>query len=121
VRTDDRKYPEIKLIITGQVERFANITPDRVTLSGPQGQELIGTVTILPIKERRFAITEAKATTGNSIRFTLEPMQENGQRGYRLTVFNTQQQKGRYFDTIVLKTDSTLSPELRVRVFGTIL
>lgn len=108
-------------MVTGKVERFANIVPDRLNLNGPQGQELSGTVTILPASQRPFNITEAKAVTGSSIRFTLEPIQESGQAGYRLTVVNTQQDKGRYFDTIVLKTDNALSPELRVRVFGNIL
>ncbi len=120
VRTDDRKNPVVYLYVAGEVEKFASVVPEQIALNGPQGQDLSASATLLPIKERRFRITESKATNGKNIRFTLEPISVEGQSGYRLTVHNTQQEKGRYYDTIVLNTDHPTVREMRLRVTGNI-
>ncbi|MBW2583346.1 MAG: hypothetical protein JRE36_07160, partial [Deltaproteobacteria bacterium] len=41
---------------------------------------------------------------------------DNG--AYGLKVENLKQGTGRYFDTIILETDSKILPRLRVRVYG---
>jgi hypothetical protein len=38
--------------------------------------------------------------------------------GYVLTVENLKNDKGRYFDTIKLTTDSKLRPEIKIHVYG---
>jgi hypothetical protein len=43
-----------------------------------------------------------------------------GKKGYLLTVENIKQETGRYFDTIILKTDSEIQPEISISVYGNI-
>jgi len=120
VRTDDRKNPVVYLYVAGEVEKFARVEPEQIALNGPLGEDLSASVTLSPIKDRRFRIVESQATNGKNIRYVLEPISADGQGGYRLTVHNTQQSKGRYFDTIVLKTDHPTVREMRLRVTGNI-
>jgi hypothetical protein len=50
-----------------------------------------------------------------------EPVSDAGERKrYKLTVTNLKREKARYFDTIVLKTDSDVRPELKISVYGNI-
>jgi len=43
-------------------------------------------------------------------------MEKSGKKFYVLTVENRKKEKGRYFDTINLKTDSKYLPEIRISV-----
>jgi hypothetical protein len=48
------------------------------------------------------------------------PVAGDGHPRYLLKIRNTKTDKGRYFDTIWLKTDSKVLPEITIRVFGKI-
>jgi hypothetical protein len=120
VRSDDPRNPALLLTVSGAVEKFARIEPQQILLDGLQGQELSAGAEIVPVAGRPFRILESQAVNGRNIRFALEPARFGALDGYRLTVHNLQGEKGRYFDTIVLKTDHSAVRELRLRVLGNI-
>ena len=55
------------------------------------------------------------------IRYKLKETKRSERTEYVLTVANLKKEKGRYFETIKLKTDSKIRPEIRIRVYGNIL
>lgn len=104
--------------VTGPVERFASVTPSRVRLSGPVGKPLAATVSIVPEKKYPFRITEVAAQNGQFIRWELLENNDSANPGYQLKIENLKPDTGRYFDTLRLKTDSAVRPEISLRVFG---
>lgn len=99
------------------VEKFATITPTRVRLTGPPGQDLQAEVTIIPTPNYPFRILEVLPGNTEHIQTTLE--ERNG--GYRLTVKNRHAAPGQYRETIHLKTDSPVKPDITIPVHGAII
>jgi hypothetical protein len=97
------------------------ITPKVLRLVGKAGTPIRGTVTITPEEKYPFKIIAALARRGADIGYTLEEGKGPGGNGYLLTVENRKSEKGRYFDTIVLKTDSRIKPEIVIQVSGQIV
>lgn len=117
VVSNDPKEPVAQLMVSGNVDKFATITPRMVSLRGAAGETLRQTVAILPEAKYPFKILEARALDGKHIRLALNEATEAGKPVYALVVENLQTDAGSYNDTVVLKTDSKLQPELEVRVF----
>jgi len=120
VHTDDPDKPRLTLVLTGPVAEFAVIIPKRVVLRGTAGQPLKGVVTIMSKDTYPFKITAATARYGNNIHFKYEEIQHSESKGYLLTVDNVMTHKGRYADTVILKTDSPVRPEITIQVFADI-
>jgi len=118
VYTNDKSRPRQDLVIAGQVEKFATIRPKHVSLRGYAGDSIKGTVTIIPEKKYPFKILEARAQNGKNINIELGDVKNSRGTAYELKVENLRQETGRYYDTIVLKTDSKVRPELNVKVYG---
>jgi hypothetical protein len=118
VYTNDKSRPRQELVITGQVENFAVIRPKHVSLRGYAGDSLKGTISIIPEKKYPFKILEARAQNGKNINIELGEVKNSSGTAYELKVENLRQETGRYYDTIVLKTDSQVRPELNVKVYG---
>ena len=87
-------------------------------LRGVVGEPLKRQVSIVPEKKYPFTILEAKAKQGANITCDLEALENSPNGGYRLTVENVRKDKGRYFDTVVLKTSSPIQPVINIRVYG---
>ena len=118
VYTNDKKNPQLKLSIIGDVEKFVTIRPRKVRLRGVAGEKIKRKVTIIPAPKYPFKIVKVRARDGQDISYQLsEEKSENGQK-YALTVENKRMQKGSYFDIITLETDSKIRPELHIRVYG---
>ena len=77
-----------------------------------------GQVAIIPEKKYPFKILDARAKDGENINFKLDETKSSNGQAYELKVENLRQKSGRYYDTIILKTDSKVRPELNVRVYG---
>ncbi|MDF1591624.1 MAG: hypothetical protein P1P89_08940 [Desulfobacterales bacterium] len=120
VYTDDPAKPRQTLIISGPVGEFATMIPKRVVLRGIAGQPVKGMVTIMPKEKYPFKITAAMARYGSKIHFKYEEIQHSDPKGYLLTVENLQTHRGRYADTVILKTDSPIRPEITIQVLGDI-
>ncbi len=108
----------VRFTITGTVERFATVEPERVVLRGRPGEELKASVKIIPEADYPFSILHAKAKYGRFISISLEGLKDSGKEGFLLTVENLKKDPGRYFDVVSLETDSSIRPELQVSVTG---
>ena len=71
-----------------------------------------------PEKKYPFKILKASAKDGNNIKFELEEVELSAKGAYELKVENLKKDTGRYFDTIILHTDSQIRPQLMVKVYG---
>ena len=118
IRTNDRKRPEVNLVIVGEVKPLAAIVPPEARLTGTVGRRIRQTVKITPTHENPFRIVGVRAEKGEHIRYDLAEPGEPGSRTYHLTIYNLKKETGWYMDNIFLKTDSDRSPVLKVRVFG---
>jgi hypothetical protein len=116
--TNDEKNSRLQLTISGSVDKFVTIKPDRVKLRGIAGDDIKRKVTITPEKKYPFKIVKVSAKNGNDIDFELS--EEKGDQGpvYALVIENKRLQQGRYFDMITLETDSEIQPKLSIRVYG---
>jgi len=106
------------LVISGQVEKFVTIRPKHVNLRGYTGDTIKASVSLIPEKKYPFKILKVSAKDGNNIKFQLKEVELSANGAYELKVENLKQDTGRYFDTIILETDSTIRPQLNVRVYG---
>ncbi|UCD80498.1 MAG: hypothetical protein JSW26_03445 [Desulfobacterales bacterium] len=118
IYTNDKSRPQQDLVISGQVENFATIRPEHVSLRGHVGDSIKEMVSIVPEKKYPFKILDAKARSGQNINIQLDEITKSNGTAYELKVENLSQKSGRYYDTIILKTDSKIRPELNVRVYG---
>lgn len=121
VQTNDKANPNIRLKISGNVDNFATIEPRRISLNGPANEPIQASVSIIPDNKYPFTIIETKAVKGDNIGLKLEQIKGEKNLEYKLIVENTLKIKGRYFDTVVLKTDSPIQPEIKVSVYGNIM
>ncbi len=121
VETSAAKQPDVVLEMTGNVDKFANITPDKLVLRGNAGEPVSGSVTIAPDPKYPFNVLEAKARNSSDIQVKFEKKQENNTTTYILTAENLRKTPGRYYDVILLKTNSPIKPELEISVYGQIL
>jgi hypothetical protein len=118
--TNDPLKPSISLTIMGGVEKLVTIRPQRVRLTGPAGEQISASVDIIPEKKYAFKIVEAKAKNGEHIAVSIKEEKRPEGTGYVLTIKNLKKDKGRYVDTILLKTTSTIRSTIQIRVFGQI-
>ena len=118
VYTDDKKHPQQDLIISGQVEKFVTIRPQHANMRGTVGDPVKGTVTIIPEKKYPFKIINLRAKDGKYIKYQLEETKESNTFAYKLIIENLKTDAGRYYDSIILETDSEIRPQLSVRVYG---
>ena len=121
IQTNDKTRPGLSVTVTGFVEKFADISPKRIVLSGTAGKPIKGLVTIIPKAKYPFKILSARARQGKHIKFHLTEVKRSKTKGYVLTVENLKNENGRYFDAILLKTNSKLRPEIPITVLGNIL
>ena len=120
VHTNDPANRSISLVIKGQVDKFAEIIPDPVLLTGRVGETINKGVKITPGKKYPFHITESSARYGTNIKFNLDKKHLFGKTSYALTVENTRNTPGRYTDYIYLTTDSEIQPKLTIKIRGNI-
>ncbi len=118
VYTNDKNRSRMDLVISGQVERFVTIRPKHINLRGYTGDAIKAMVSLIPEKKYPFKILKVSAKDGKNIKFKLEEVELSANGAYELKVENLKQEAGRYYDTIILKTDSKIRPQLNVRVYG---
>ena len=116
VMTNDPKEPVVHLTIVGSVDRFATITPRMLSLRGVSGETLQGSVSIVPEEKYPFKILETYALDGK-LKVQLGPAARDGRTAYALQVENLRTEAGSYQDTVRVKTDHPLQPEMDVRVY----
>jgi hypothetical protein len=118
VYTNDKTRPRLDLVISGLVEKFVTIQPRHLNLRGYAGEPIKSSVTLVPEKKYPFKILNVRAKNGKYISYQLEEIKKSDNTAYEIRVQNLKQDTGRYFDTIILETDSKVRPQLDVRVYG---
>jgi hypothetical protein len=120
VDTNDPKHADIELKISGDIKTFAEIIPKSVYLNGKLGEKLVQVVKIIPETPKPFKILKVNALSGRDISYTLQEIENSGKKFYELTIENTKQIPGRYFDTISIVTDINDQAPLSIYVRGSI-
>ena len=118
VYTNDKTRPRQDLVISGEVEKFVTIRPQHANMRGFVGDPIKGTVTIIPEKKYPFKILNLRAQDGKYIKYQLEEIKVSDSTAYTLNIENLKKDAGRYYDSIILETDSKIRPQLNVRVYG---
>ena len=118
VYTNDKTRPRQDLVISGEVEKFVTIRPQHANMRGFVGDPIKGTVTIIPEKKYPFKILNLRAQDGKYIKYQLEEIKESDSMAYTLNIENLKKDAGRYYDSIILETDSKIRPQLSIRVYG---
>jgi hypothetical protein len=106
--------------VTGLVEKFVEIRPERIRLKGSAGQSVFAEVEIIQRKEYPFTIRNISATGGRFIKFELKERCTDKLKRCLLRVENTRTEKGRYVDSVLIQTDSAIRPEITLHVIGLI-
>lgn len=116
VMTNDPKEPVVNLRMAGQVDRFAAITPRMLSLRGVSGETLRGSVSIVPEEKYPFRVLGAYPVEGK-LKVQLDEVTQAGKKAYALQVENLRNEAGSFNDTVRVKTDHPLQPEMDVRVY----
>jgi hypothetical protein len=117
VQTDDPVRADLKLMLTGQIEKVAGIEPETICLEGPAGEPLTRDILIRPMRKYPFKILSVTAAKGDYLTFHLAEEHEADHHRYRLQVHLVKPQKGRFFDRIVIATDSPYRPEIVIGLY----
>ncbi len=121
IYTNDTRRRQLGLVVTGFVERVYTLSPQRLLLKGYTDETIAEKISIKPVQKYAFKILEAKAQRGDNIKVALAEIKAGqGAQAYEITVANLKKEKGRYVDTVELKTDSKLRPEIKIFVRGDI-
>lgn len=117
VYTNDPNNPKPKLIIYGNVERFASIKPPGVSLRGYVGEAMQKDVRITPREEYPFKIVTSNTQYGKHIAFQLNEHSIGEATEYLLKIKNITKEKGIYRDKIILRTNSGIKPKIKIPVY----
>jgi len=120
VKTNAPDTADLLVTVTGVVEKFAEIRPERVRLMGPGDRPLKVHVEIIPRKEYPFRIRSIEAKKGTFIKYELIETCNAERNRCVIRIENTKKDKGRYLDAIYVKTDSPVHPEIPIYVTGLI-
>ena len=116
VLTNDPREPVVHLVVAGPVDRFVSINPRMLNLRGAAGERLQGTVVVVPEEKYPFRLTGVQPREGR-VRASFSETRQEGRAAYSILVENERSEAGSYSDTLVLKTDSPVQPQLEVRVY----
>lgn len=110
----------MEVVVSGLVERIADIRPQRILLQGRIGQPIVTEVEIVPNQKYPFRIQSVKARNGAY--FTCELKQRCSETDGRcvIRIENIYANRGRYTDAIFLETDSGFQPQIQLYVRGDI-
>jgi hypothetical protein len=121
VHTNDPRKSVMELTVSGMVEKFAEIRPARVRLSGRVDELVTAVAEIVPRPDYPFNIKNIRAMNGRHIRFSLASKTAAGSTIYEITVTSTRPDPGGISDVIYMDTDSPIRPTLQVSVSGMII
>lgn len=118
---NDKSGEPATLTVSANVSDVVTVTPPRVSFTGYTGEDLVSVVTITPMEQFPFKALSAEARFNNNISYELTEDVKDGRPVYLLTVSNTKENAGRYFDEIIIKTDNATVGDIAVRVNASIL
>ncbi len=120
VKTDDPSRRTLNLVVTGQVDRIAEISPPSLYLNGKAGESLEAVVTITPSEKYAFSVLGLEKRNKSRIEATLIQPEKDG-RTWRINVKCRSDKAEDLYDELVLKTDSLYLPSFGIRVSAVFL
>ena len=102
------------------VEKFVDIKPKYIRLTGKAGESISTLVSVIPVQKYSFKVTGVNAMKGRDIQFALSEKSFPEGDGYEILVKNQKMDPCRYHDVLSLKTDSKIQPVIKVSVYGNI-
>jgi hypothetical protein len=120
ITTNDNIQPNLFFIIKGKVESIVEITPKVARLNGALNEILKSDVKIVPNEKYPFNIIEIIIKNREYFKAELKEENSFGKKEYLIKIENSYKKKGRYFETMILKTDSSIMPEIYITVLGNI-
>jgi hypothetical protein len=120
VRTNDPDRPEVIIDVVMEVKEFADLNPYRIWLKGSPGETIIEKCTVIPNENYPFNITGIKTRKGVWFDYSYKEIENNGRKGYEITVINTREKPGPYQDVLFVQTDHPARPEFKIRIEGRI-
>jgi hypothetical protein len=121
IHTNDPTNPKFTLTISGHVDKFVDLNPKYVRLTGYSGAQISVPVTIVPTAKYPFKIIDVTSRSDTFIKYTLTERKHGEGNGYTLLIENLKTDKGRYMDILTLKTDSQIQSKITIRVYGNIM
>jgi hypothetical protein len=118
VTTNDTAHPTQTLYISGRVDNLFILTPRRVRLVGPVGSEIKQTLKLTTQEKYPLQLESIRAKHGQYIHYALKKIADGKNAVYQIDVENTRTQAGIFVDTLYVKTDSKISPEIDIPVYG---
>lgn len=118
VSTNEPNNAMFQLIIYGQISPFADIAPKSLILKGRTGEKIHETAIITPKKEYPFSITGFELSDELKDVVSIDIDRDNGK--YILTAKNKMKSPGQYLGKLVIKTDSSIKPEIKIFIRGII-
>ena len=109
------------LVITGSVTHFARMEPAYARLVGTEGTDIKKAITITREKDYPFKIVRANARNGNDIAIDVQEFSKADANGYILTIESKKKDVGRFADSVILTTDSSIKPTITIPVYGQII
>ncbi len=120
VHTNAFTRSQFNLAMVGAVEKFADITPPRARLFGRVDQDIRTVARIIPRDKYPFEIKAVRSENPGNIHFELQRQDTASKTAYHLTITNLKREAGRYYDTLIIETDSAIMPEIKYFVIGII-
>jgi hypothetical protein len=108
------------LTISGKVEAFAAVSPERVVIAGKTGEKIVKTIRITPQPKYPFSIKSIRTRQKGNITYSLKKNKLKQGIEYIITVENLKKEIGKYYETILIETDNPLKPEIQIGVRGRI-
>jgi hypothetical protein len=118
VYTNDAAHPTQVLTLTGHVDNLYILSPSRVRLVGPVGTEIKQTLKLTTKEKYPLQLESIRALRGNYIHYALKKIAGGKSAVYEIDVENTRKQEGRFIDTLYVKTDSKVKPQIDIPVYG---
>ena len=121
IESNDPVQASTAVTISGEVDVFVQITPERPQLTGILGKPIQTQVVITPFARYPFKIIKASFEKGMNATVTVEEKKNaENTTEYLLTLKNTRKNPGLFYDNLILKTDSPVRRELKIGVSGNI-
>lgn len=115
VKTDDPQQNTLNLVVTGQVERIAEINPPAVYLNGKAGDTLEAVISITPSEKYAFTLLGLEKRNNSRIEATLIHPEKEG-KTWQVRIKCHSDKAEDLYDELILKTDSKYVATLGIRV-----
>lgn len=119
-KTNDPLYPMLKVVVAGKIEKFAKIHPRIVRLNGIAGVPLVADVQITPNDIDPFKISGVQTKKNGLIRVEPFKLCSAVDKSCFFRIENLKATSGRYADTIIIRTNSSIKPDFPIHVIGII-